>query len=170
MPFLMFLTGSSGAGKTTVLQHIKTQLVHRSFVHLSFDSIGIPTREKMIAQAGSLELWQERATHQWTERISNDYKNYQIVILEGQANPDFVSSGCAIHGITNFEIVLLDCDWDTRLRRLVHNRKQPELANTEMRNWSDFLRNQANQKRIKIIDTSTKSPEEVAYEIITLLP
>ncbi len=170
MPFLLFLSGASGSGKTTVVNHIEIRLAHRRFAFLNFDSIGIPSREEMIAQAGSLECWQEQATHQWTARISKDYQSFEIVILEGQANPDFVKSGCIRHGITGLTIVLLDCDWDIRSRRLIHERKQPELATAEMKNWADFLRNQAKQKDIIIIDTSNKSPRAVADEIIALLP
>ena len=170
MPFLLFVSGSSAAGKTTVLQYVKENLSERRVSILHFDSMGIPSREDMIKQAGSLERWQEMATHSWIERIQKEFKVEDIVILEGQANPDFVTAGCDRHGLKRLTLVLLDCDWETRSARLIHERNQPELANPEMKNWSDFLRNQALQKGVRIVDTTRRSVKAVAEELIALLP
>jgi len=170
MPYLLFVSGSSGAGKTAALQCVKEKLSGRPVSILHFDSMGIPSREEMIRQAGSLERWQEMATHSWVERIQQEFKSEDLVILEGQANPDFFTAGCARHGLKGFALVLLDCDWETRSARLIHARNQPELANPEMKNWSNFLRNQARQKGIRIVDTTRQSVQAVADELIALLP
>ena len=170
MPFLLFLSGASGSGKTAVLPHLQQFIPNQRIELLHFDSIGIPTRDEMISQAGSLERWQEEATHSWIQRISCEYKDASFVVLEGQANPNFVRSACARYAISEYEILLLDCDWDIRAARLIESRREAELATPEMKNWSDYLRNQAQQQKITVIDTTTKTSKEVAKEIIELLP
>jgi hypothetical protein len=49
--------------------------------------------------------------------------------------------------------------------RLVHNRLQPELVNQNMKNWAIFLRKQAHQKNLPIIDTSNQTLEQVMESI-----
>jgi hypothetical protein len=53
-------------------------------------------------------------------------------------------------------------------QRLIEKRKQPELVNDKMKNWLLFLRNQANELKIPVIDTSNLSQHEAlsAYEKI----
>jgi hypothetical protein len=46
-------------------------------------------------------------------------------------------------------------------QRLTEKRKQPELVNDQMKNWLLFLRNQANELEIPVIDTSNLSEGDV---------
>jgi hypothetical protein len=46
-------------------------------------------------------------------------------------------------------------------KRLVHDRKQGELYTQDMRNWLKFLRNQANEFNVAIIDSSGLSEKEL---------
>lgn len=45
--------------------------------------------------------------------------------------------------------------------RLINNRQQPELVNSNMENWAKFLHQQAQLKNIPIINTSEKTLQEV---------
>ncbi len=63
-PFIFFLSGASGVGKTTILAELKTQNRFLDCVFLHFDSINIPSVEEMIEQTGSSEKWQEFVTYQ----------------------------------------------------------------------------------------------------------
>jgi adenylate kinase len=68
-PFIFFLSGASGVGKTTIVAALKK---HDSFVDcvfLHFDSIGIPSSDEMLDRSGSVEKWQEMATDRWIEKI-----------------------------------------------------------------------------------------------------
>ena len=169
VPFLLFVSGSSGAGKTAVMEYLADTLAEGEVSILHFDSIEIPSPEEMIRQAGSMERWQEMATYAWLEKIQGEFKVEDRVILEGQVNLDFVTVGCVRHGLPEYALVLLDCAWETRVARL-RERNQAELANPDMKNWSDFLRNQAVQKGVRIIDTTHQSIKAVAEELIALLP
>lgn len=48
LPFILFITGVSGAGKTTVLKQLCSKLAHQSVACFHFDSIGVPSVEQMI--------------------------------------------------------------------------------------------------------------------------
>jgi shikimate kinase len=80
---------------------------------------------------------------------------------------DFIQDACHKFEITKYQIVLIDCNWKTMQERLVQNRQQPELANQDMQNWANFLRQQAHQKNLPIIDTSHQQLDRVVGSICT---
>lgn len=47
------------------------------------------------------------------------------------------------------------------VQRFTHDRKQPELFNEDMKNWLQYLRNQAKDFDANSIDTSNKINSEV---------
>ena len=94
-----------------------------------------------------------------------------FIILEGQVNLDFIREAFNDHHFQNFRIVLIDCNEEEMLRRLRSDRNQPELANADMRNWRAYLRKQAENYNVPIIDTdelsidtSIKILEEVLWK------
>ena len=166
MPSILFLSGASGVGKTSIVEALKAH--HQSssdyaFVH--FDSIGVPSPEEMIQQAGSGEEWQELTTYKWIEKIATEYQAKQSVVIEGQINLDFIESACRRFEIARYFIVLIDCEWETMRERLVCNRQQPELVTQDMKNWAAFLRKQAQHKSLPIIDTSHQTLEQVVQSV-----
>lgn len=166
IPSIFFLSGASGVGKTSIVEKLKAR--YRSsddyaFVH--FDSIGVPSPEEMIKRAGSGEKWQELTTYRWIEKITVEYQDKKIVVIEGQVNLDFIEAACHKFEIARYFIVLIDCDWETMCERLFHNRQQPELVNQDMRNWATFLRKQAQRKKLPIIDTSHQTLEQVVRSV-----
>ena len=164
-PAILFLSGASGAGKTSILLSLKQRITSSDYIFLHYDSMGVPSFKEMLEQAGSLEHWQEVTTYRWIERIGAGYADDKVVLIEGQSNLDFITGACQRYGIAKYAIILLDCDWQTMKDRLRRNRGQPELANDDMRNWADFLREQAQSRGIPIIKTADQAPEVIA-EII----
>jgi chloramphenicol 3-O-phosphotransferase len=150
---LVVLTGASGSGKTTIAKAIEQRHPGLATV-LFFDSIGIPSPEHMIAEYGSDEAWQRAATLRWMERIAAMPEQSRI-LLEGQACISFLREGIALADITDFRIILVDCDEATRARRLLLDRRQPDLANPTMLNWAKHLRAEAERAGCEILDTST---------------
>jgi guanylate kinase len=160
-----FIAGASGVGKTSLVECLQNKYRNTDWAFLHFDSIGVPSVEEMEKEFGSPVRWQEARTYEWIDKIINEYDN-QKIFLEGQVNLRFIYGAFRKHHFENFKIVLLDCSENEMAHRLIEKRKQPELVNDQMRNWLLFLKNQANELEIPVIDTSNLSEENVlsAYE------
>ena len=138
-PFIVFITGASGVGKTTLVDNLKEKYkdnTHYAFEH--FDSIGVPSAEEMDEKFGSGEAWQEAMMHQWVERLIRDYHNKEVVVFEGQVNIAFIRNACQKNNVTNYTIILIDVNEEDMISRLIHDRKQPELVTDNMKNWRCF--------------------------------
>ena len=146
---IVFLTGASGVGKTSIVKNLRRNFSNNTFEFHHFDSVGVPTEEEM----NSINNWQEKTTHNWIKNLI-DHAVKEVVILEGSTDIKFILDGFEKHKYSNFLILLIDCDEETMVNRLVDIRNQPELANDDMKNWLKYLRNQAIQLSIDILNTS----------------
>ena len=152
---IIWLTGASGVGKTTLLQNLKEKYSGNStWEFLKFDSIGVPANEDMVREYGSGENWQKVKTHEWIDKMANQYPDKTLLVMDGQANLEFIKSGFEKQNFTNYQIVLIDCDQEHMLKRLVDERQQAWLASEDMKNWLKFLRNQAEKHAVLVISTS----------------
>jgi uridine kinase len=138
-PLLIFITGASGAGKTTVLKAIEARLGYDDISINYFDGVGVPSTEEMVKDYGSGEKWQEMTTNNWVEKLSK-ITNKKLIFLEGQFNPDFVIKPLKRLNMENHLIICLHADKDLREYRLINLRNQSELANPDMNNWAEFLK------------------------------
>jgi len=64
---------------------------------------------------------------------------------------------------------LIDCEEATMIKRLVEDRKQPELANQDMKNWLKYLRRQAQELGIPIINTSKSNLDESVKILLEII-
>lgn len=159
-PQLLFVLGASGAGKTTAVR----TLDHRGLPGVQcyyFDTIGVPSAEEMERVWGGGERWQESATRWWIERLVANPDGARVAVLDGQTRPEFIRTHAVPSGAT-FRVVLLDCDAAVRTARLRDGRGQPELATDRMEQWASFLRREATEQQLPIIDTSRLSAAAVA--------
>ena len=164
-----FITGASGVGKTTLIASLKKKYAHKDWIFLHFDSIGVPSAEEMVEQFGSGSNWQKAMTFQWIDKILTEYRGCEYVFLEGQVNLEFIKEGFKKHGFEGYHIILIDCDEATMEHRLTNERNQPELFHQDMKNWLKFLRNQANELNVPIINTSKLSTQEGINEFEQLV-
>jgi thiamine kinase-like enzyme/adenylate kinase family enzyme len=161
VPFIIFISGVSGAGKTTLLKKLCNQ-APKSTECLHFDSIGVPSVEDMIKQYGSPSEWQRAMTNLWVDKLLTEYKDKKLIFLEGQVNLMFFEEACKKHNFTNYKTILIHCDDAIRHERLRANRNQPELINQDMDNWARFLKNQALEMNIPILDSGKMNIDEMA--------
>lgn len=159
---LILITGASGSGKTTFLQSLARQLPTQDVVTFHFDDVGVPTPEEMIKKHGSVEGWQKATTEAWIEKISK-ITTKKTVILEGSFNPDFAVNHAQHLGIKNYKLICLHADRSIREKRLIEQRKQPELATDDMENFAQFLI----ARTLALGGTVVNSEVEYSPELIT---
>jgi predicted AAA+ superfamily ATPase len=160
---IFFITGASGVGKTTLVSQLKQKFSQKKdWVFLHFDSIGVPSPEKMTEKYGSPSKWQKAMTFKWIKKLLNEYKEKSTIFLEGQVNLEFIKQGFAQKNFSNYKIILIHCSQKKMIERLKDKRKQPELATKDMKNWLEFLYKQAVKYNIPIIDTSSINKDEMA--------
>lgn len=162
---LVVLIGASGSGKTTIARAIAER--HAGDVEVfHFDRIGVPSLDRMIAEFGSGEEWQRAKTIEWMAKLAALSGSGRRLLFEGQTRLAFLAEGAEAAGISAYQPILVDCDDETRSRRLRFEREQPELANEEMLNWARNLRREARRSGCEILDTSTLSVEECVVRVM----
>ena len=57
-------------------------------------------------------------------------------------------------GLKALHILLVDCDHGERRRRLLEDRKQPELDHQDVYCWAAYLRGQADALDLEVLDTT----------------
>jgi RNase adaptor protein for sRNA GlmZ degradation len=161
---LVILTGASGSGKTAITEAITSRYTESVDVY-HFDQVGVPSPEEMIANYGSTEAWQLAKAHEWMMKMAANRSTKRHILFEGQMRCSFALEAVAAAGITEFMLILVDCDDATRTRRLTLERRQPDLANPIMMSWAQYLRNEARQLHCTILDTTVLSLDECVKQI-----
>ena len=118
----------------------------------------------MIESFGSPSNWQEQITYSWIDKLLFEIPN-EVIFFEGQVNLNFIRNGFNKYNFTNYQIILIDCNESEMTFRLTHQRKQPELLTQDMKNWLVYLRNQALNLNMPVIDTSYRSGQEVVIAL-----
>ncbi|MBX5205975.1 AAA family ATPase [Rhizobium sp. NZLR1] len=161
------LIGASGSGKTTIARAIAERSLDNVDV-LFFDALGVPSAEDMIREYGSGEAWQFAKTVEWMKRIAEITKSGRRVVFEGQTRLSFLAEGAVAAAWHDYVPILVDCDDTTRAARLTVDRGQPELANSDMMNWANYLRLEAQAHGCEILDTSVMSVEHAVSHVLSL--
>jgi hypothetical protein len=164
---LVILIGASGSGKTTIARAIANQRADIDVRY--FDSIGVPPPDQMIAEYGSGENWQRAKTIEWMTTLAPINRSGRQMLFEGQTRLAFLAEGAAAVHPCPYRPILIDCDDETRYRRLMA-RGQPELASPDMQNWARFLRKDAQDKGCEILDTTGRRLEDCVERVVALLP
>jgi dephospho-CoA kinase len=172
MGSFVLITGGSGAGKTTIARSVENLRLPDCEVHF-FDSIGVPSVEQMRTEYGLGHepggAWQRAMTLQWMRRIRTILDRGISVLLEGQLRIAFIREALTENQISGAHVILLDCDDATRTQRLCSDRLQPDLANRDMMNWARYLREEAEEADVKILDTGRLPIAECVRVIVECL-
>ncbi|WP_085032783.1 AAA family ATPase [Ensifer aridi] len=165
---LVILIGASGSGKTTIARAIEDRFAESVDVFF-FDRIGVPSAEQMIAVYGSGAGWQRAKTVEWMAKRAQVAKTGRKVVFEGQTRLSFLADGASAAGALAYLPILLDCNDETRSKRLTIDRGQPELANEDVINWARYLRREAKDNGCEVLDTSLLSLDEAVSYVMTRL-
>jgi dephospho-CoA kinase len=165
---LILITGASGSGKTTLVKTLEQKLKQNKVSINYFDNIGIPSLEDMVAIHGSVEKWQEWATHSWIEKIAK-MADKEIFILEGSFNPEFAINAMKKFLIKDYLLLCLHANRQVREERLIFQRNQKELATQEMENFAQVLLRKTLHLGGTVVDSSNKNISALAQEIIEII-
>jgi hypothetical protein len=102
-------------------------------------------------------------------KLAQVIKTGRKVLFEGQIRLAFLADGATAAGAFDYLPILVDCDDETRVKRLTADRGQPELANEEMMNWAQYLRHEAKDNGCEVLDTSLLSLDEAVSYVMTRL-
>lgn len=163
----IFVTGASGVGKSTIIDHLK-KFSPPEIAYYHSDSIKVPSMEEMFQLFGSYEKWQEDRVKTWLEKLLN-IRDKNLIFFEGSFNPDFIDfKELKKHNI-NYQIICITLDRKARGNRLVYQRDQEELVSQDMENWQNLLIQQTLAHQGDIIYLTNETIEQAADKIITLV-
>ena len=122
---IFFITGASGAGKTTLVNELREKFKGMPWSFFHFDSIGVPSIIEMEKEFGKPSRWQEVKTNEWIDKLINKCHEEKI-FFEGQVNLQFIRNAFEQYNFKNYKIILLDCAEKEMGDRLTDMRAQPE--------------------------------------------
>lgn len=161
---IIIISGASGSGKTTILKAIELKLPKNNISINYFDDIGIPSHETMLKEYGSGGKWQKAMLGKWFEKLSK-IEDKQYIFLEGSFYPEY-----ALPFIKDkYILICIHAEREKREKRLISERKQPELANQDMENYAQVLKNRTLELGGMVIDSTNKDANYVADEIINII-
>ena len=149
-PALLAITGASGAGKSAVVDRLRTLIEPRLLPTLAFDSLGVPPESEMSLGWDDPRGWQKAMTWHWVYTARHVYRTRPLVVLEGSFDPQYAIAACHANRVP-LRVVVLDIDPATCRDRLTR-RGQPELATDEMVRWASYLRETAQQLGGLVVD------------------
>ena len=81
----------------------------------------------------------------------------------------FIEEALTTFAIKNARILCVECDDITRIRRLMHDRLQPELASESTLGWSRYLHQEALEGGHEILDTTNQFLNESVRRVLSIL-
>lgn len=164
LPLILVLTGASGAGKTTLIEKLNERAIP-GVVGINCD------RVKLDLPEGSNDR-QTEVLRYWITKLAEEDPKVTLAVLDTQIRPHAALRVLDGYGIANSQVVLVNCDHAVRNKRLINDRKQPELANPQMDCWAAYLRGQADALGLAIIhtdDVPTSESFEQLHAIVSEL-
>ena len=140
---LYFITGAPGAGKTTLLK-------------------GVVARHYPGLWTGHVDASQSPGRGvEWIGLAANPPDDARdLLVVDGQERLHTMLDAARTAKLEAFHLVLIDCDHAERRRRLLEDRRQPELDHRDVYCWASYLRGQADALNVEVIDTTGRDIAE----------
>lgn len=170
-----FVSGVCGAGKSTVLKHLKELLPRERYDVRDFDERGVP-------DGGGL-VWHNNETRHWLDTALKNADDGKSTIICGFAEPERFKKVHAPERDLPATLFLLHASGDTIRKRLYGRYPTPESIVEINRatgvpldqfvennvSYVSELRSIFEKEGAPIIDTDTKTAKETAREIVKLI-
>lgn len=160
---IIAISGASGVGKTTILSEVSQKITKDQAVKVfHFDDMGLPNWDEVE----DTKKWQEEATVAWIDKLVTVAREEKAhVLFEGSTDIKFYIQGFAKNAYEDYKLILFDCQEESMRTRLI-GRGQPELYHADMIGWLNYLRREAIQRKVEIIETDSATASEIADRII----
>lgn len=172
---IYFISGVSGAGKSSTLEHLKKLLPPEKYDIRDLDERGVP-------DGGGL-TWLNSETRHWLDVAKSNAAEGKSTIICGFANPEFLKDVHKPGEDVPVQIILLHVSKDVLKQRLKGRHSTPEsikeIERTAAMPFEQFMENSASftvefreiceKYNCPVIETDTKSPEETAREIVRII-
>lgn len=154
---IFFITGTSGSGKSTVIELLKAQLPATHFSVHDFDEVGVP----VDADA----LWRQKTTDYWLQQAAYHAQQNKVTIIGGVTVPcEVLSSAYKPNVPIHFGFIKIN---DQTLEKRLKDRIWSDKLIEGNRNWSRYLEQEVEkQKNHFILDVSHMTPVQVAASCI----
>jgi dipeptidase E len=172
---IYFISGVSGVGKTSTLNHLKSSLPADRYDVRDLDENGVP-------DGGGLE-WLNKVTRYWLNVAKENATNGRSTVICGFANPSLFNEVYIKGKDVDAELILLHASGHILEERLRRRHSTPESVKEIERasgvpveqfiqNNVDFapkFRKIFEKYNYPVIDTDEKMPDQVADEIIKFI-
>ncbi|NET32866.1 MAG: AAA family ATPase [Cyanothece sp. SIO1E1] len=163
---IIAITGASGVGKTTILKELSKIVSGNGRVKVfHFDDMELPNWDEL----DDSKKWQQEATIEWIDKLVHSARNDDTHILfEGSTEIKFYIEGFRKNSYQDYQLLLFDCSEETMKHRLIE-RGQPELFHANMIGWLNYLRREAKQTKVEVIETDKSTISEIVQGLIEKL-
>jgi broad-specificity NMP kinase len=158
---IFFITGTSGAGKTTLINSLKLKLPKSSFEIYDFDEVGVPSNADTVWRQGTTDFWLTKAKENSAQKKSTIICGVTVPseILSSSKKPDLpIYFGFIKVADEIIKQRLKARGWDDKL--IQDNINWAHHLETEIKKQKDYL----------IVDSSLHvMPEQTADEFIKFI-
>lgn len=172
---IYFISGVSGVGKTSTLEHLKKILSQDTFDVRDFDERGVPD--------GGGPKWHDNETRHWLDVAVVNAQNGKSAVISGFMNPEQFKKIYNPNKDIPAQIILLDVSAEILKKRLYGRHMTPESKQEIERaagvsldefvgqcaSFAPKLRMIFEQNNCPIVNTDDKTPEEVAKEVASYI-
>lgn len=154
---IFFITGTSGAGKTTLTEQLQAKLSQGTFAVHDFDECGVPEHADAI--------WRQATTDYWISIAQENVKQGKSTIICGVCVPTEVLKNRPLDMTVNFGFIKLA---DDEIVRRLQLRGWNEQLITDNINWAHYLETEVRKQPHHIIVESTlnSTADKVADQFI----
>lgn len=153
---IFFITGTSGSGKSTIMEHLKKQLPESHFVVHDFDEVGVPSDAD--------QAWRIATTQHWIEQAQQYAAQNKVAVICGVTVPTEVTEAVKDTALQPF-FSLLKIDDATITQRLQARGWHEQLIQDNI-NWAHFLESEVRAtKQPLILKTENSSLQDAAFRL-----
>lgn len=165
-----FVSGVNGVGKSTLIPHLTALLPAEKYVVYDFDKRGVPD--------GADNTWRKTEIQYWLEEAKRNTQDDRATVVCGFAKKtDFEPER------SDVEIIVLDASPEIIRQRLTKRYTKngifDETQKVIGKSVNDFIngnvwyakkmKDECKEADCPIVDTSTKTPEQVAWEVVAII-